>query len=86
MVKINLKGVAKVTAKGKVYWYAWRGGPRLRGLPDSPEFIASFNEAIVAVGTAIARRPPHRSQRAALPHWAPTLGHDAKPHVGEWMS
>src|SRR4051812_17451602 len=40
----------------------------------------------VAVGTVIAPRPPHRSQRAALPHWAPTLGHDAKPHVGEWMS
>jgi hypothetical protein len=40
----------------------------------------------VAVGTAIARRPPHRSQRAALPHWAPTSGHDTKPHIGEWMS
>src|SRR5437667_7451778 len=40
---------------------------------------------LVAVGTAIARRPPHRSQRAELPHWAPTLGHDAEPHVGEWM-
>ena len=33
----------------------------------------------VAVGTAIARRPPHRSGRAVLPHPAPTLGHDAKP-------
>ena len=25
---------------------------------------------LVAVGTPIARRPPHRSQRAELPHWA----------------
>ena len=28
----------------------------------------------VAVGTALAGGPPHRSQRAGLPHWAPTLG------------
>ncbi len=46
MVKVNLRGVAKVTAKGRVYWYAWRGGPRLRGEPGSPEFISSHNQAI----------------------------------------
>jgi len=45
MVRINLKGIAKVTAKGRIYWYAWRGGPRLRGEPGSPEFVASYNEA-----------------------------------------
>ena len=28
----------------------------------------------VAVGTALAGGPPRRSQRAGLPHWAPTLG------------
>jgi integrase len=46
MAKIELKGVARVTAKGHTYWYAWRGGPRLSGEPGSPEFIASYNEAI----------------------------------------
>jgi hypothetical protein len=46
MVKIDLKGIAKVTAKGRTYWYAWRGGPRLRGEPGSPEFITSYNEAL----------------------------------------
>jgi integrase len=46
MVRVELKGLAKVTAKGRVYWYAWRGGPRLRGEPGSPEFIASYNEAV----------------------------------------
>ena len=46
MVKVELKGIAKVTAKGRTYWYAWRGGPRLRGEPGSPEFHASYNEAI----------------------------------------
>src|SRR5215475_6112066 len=46
MVRINLKGIAKVTAKGRTYYYAWRGGPRLRGEPGSPEFVKSYNEAI----------------------------------------
>jgi integrase len=46
MVRIDLKGIAKVKAKGKIYYYAWRGGPRLRGEPGSPEFVASYNEAI----------------------------------------
>jgi integrase len=46
MVRVELKGIAKVTAKGRVYYYAWRNGPRLRGQPGSPEFIASYNEAI----------------------------------------
>jgi integrase len=46
MVKVKLRGVAKVRAKGRAYWYAWRGGPRLRGEPGSPEFMASYNEAI----------------------------------------
>src|SRR5262245_1302747 len=46
MVRVELKGVAKVTAKQRTYYYAWRGGPRLRGEPGSPEFHASYNEAI----------------------------------------
>jgi integrase len=46
MVKVDLRGIAKVTAKGRTYYYAWRGGPRLRGEPGSPEFMASYNEAI----------------------------------------
>jgi hypothetical protein len=50
-VRINAKGLnwAPVTlADGtkKIYWYAWRGGPRLTGEYGSPEFIASFNAAI----------------------------------------
>ena len=46
MVRIRLKGIHKATSKGHTYWYAWRGGPRLRGEPGSPEFVASYNEAI----------------------------------------
>jgi integrase len=56
MVRVDLKGIAKVTAKGRTYWYAWRGGPRLNGEPGSPEFIASYNEAIEQ------RRTPDKSR------------------------
>jgi hypothetical protein len=37
-----------------------------------------FAPAHFAVGTPVTRRPPHRSQRAELPHWAPTSGNDAR--------
>src|SRR6266550_1145884 len=56
MVKVDLKGIAKIKAKGRTYWYAWRGGPRLCGQPGSPEFIASYNEAIEQ------RRTPDKSR------------------------
>jgi integrase len=45
-VRIHLKGIAKVQAKGRTYYYAWRGGPRLKGEPGSPEFVRSYNETI----------------------------------------
>jgi len=35
----------------------------------------------VAVGTALAGGPPHRSQRAGLPHWAPTSGAGVEAHA-----
>ena len=56
MVKIDLKGIAKVRAKGRTYYYAWRGGPPLRGEPGSPEFMASYNEAIEQHHTPDKRR------------------------------
>lgn len=56
MVTIELKGIAKVTSKGKDYYYAWRGGPALRGEPGSPEFQASYNEAIEGQRAPDAKR------------------------------
>jgi integrase len=50
-MRIQLKGLNSVTkrlADGRTatYWYAWKGGPRLQGEPGTPEFIASYNEAV----------------------------------------
>src|SRR6187200_146889 len=43
----------------------------------------------VAVGTALVRedsgRPPHRSQRAGLPHWALALGSDLEALIRPGM-
>jgi len=56
MVTIKLKGIARATAKGRTYYYAWRGGPRLCGEPGSAEFVASYAEAIESRRTP----DPHR--------------------------
>jgi len=40
----------------------------------------------VAVGTAVARRPPHGSRRAELPHRALALDHDGQTLVGIGMT
>jgi len=50
-MRINAKGLHWTTVTladrtKKIYWYAWRGGPRLVGDYGSPEFIASYNAAI----------------------------------------
>src|SRR6266536_4867850 len=36
----------------------------------------------IAVGTALAGGPPHRSQRAELPHWAPVSGTNVEARLG----
>lgn len=61
MVKADLKGVASATAKGKTYYYAWRGGPRLPGEPGSPEFVVAYHEAHAA-----RRQTPQGQMRALV--------------------
>jgi integrase len=46
MVKVELRGLHKVIIKGRTYYYAWRGGPRVWGEPGTPDFVGSYNEAI----------------------------------------
>jgi hypothetical protein len=57
-------------------WYAVArkdlGRFQLRGRLCGPQ--CTQPSAKGAVGTALTGGPPHRSQRAGLPHWAPTLG------------
>lgn len=50
---VRLKGINSIRkrlADGsfKTYWYAWKGGPPLKGEPSSADFIASFHAAVSA--------------------------------------
>jgi integrase len=50
-MRIRLKGINSITKRladgtARTYWYAWKGGPPLRGEPGTLEFIASYNEAV----------------------------------------
>ncbi len=60
MVTVDLKGVHKVQSKGRHYYYAWRGGPRLPGKPGTEEFMASYFEALES------RNVPSSSRFGAL--------------------
>ena len=57
--------------------------PTDRSLPDGAfhdDHLAGMMPfRAIAVGTAVARRPPHRSRRAELPHRALALDDDEKP-------
>jgi len=52
-MRVRLKGINpshKILADGtkRTYWYAWKGkgAPLLRGEPGTPDFMASYNEAV----------------------------------------
>jgi integrase len=50
-MRVPLKGINSITKRladgsRRTYWYAWKGGPPLRGAFGSPEFHASYNEAV----------------------------------------
>ena len=52
-MRIRLRGINSITKRladgtTRTYWYAWKGGPPLCGEPGTPEFVASYNEAVAA--------------------------------------
>jgi len=48
MAMREVKGLHRVVSKGREYWYAWRepGAPRVLGKYRTPEFWASYDEAV----------------------------------------
>src|SRR6476619_7856031 len=76
-MRIRLKGIAtatKILASGEkvTYHYAWRGGPKLRGEPGSPEFVQSYEQA-------------HRERHAPSPSLFKSViaGYLASPDFGD---
>ena len=87
MVKREVKGIHRVAARGQVYWYAWRGGPRLHGEEGSADFWASYNG-----GNPASRHIPEAGDASA--RWwrftgrAPTikkLAPATKENWGPWL-
>lgn len=49
-MRVDLKGLHKVRkrlagGKAEIYYYAWRGGPRIDAEPGTPDFVRLFSEA-----------------------------------------
>jgi integrase len=49
-VRVVLKGIHKVkmrlaSGEVKTYFYAWRGGPQIKGKPGTPDFVREYHEA-----------------------------------------
>ncbi len=56
-MRVILKGIHRVkvhlaTGEPRIYYYAWRGGPRINAEPGTPEFVRQYHEAHAA-----SRRP-----------------------------
>ena len=54
-------------------------------LPRAARTVPGGRAIVIAVGTALTSGPPHRSQRAGLPHWAPASDPGVESHRGERM-
>jgi hypothetical protein len=79
-MRVRLRGINQITkrlADGtlRTYWYAWKGGPPLRVEPGTPEFMATYNEAIsrrvappqgILLTCSSNSRPVVRVSRSAL--------------------
>ena len=86
MAKRDVKGLHKVVSKGRVYWYAWRevGAPRLRGEYGTPEFWASYDEAV----RSDAFRSPDASALVTLYRASPDyqkLADSTKRNCARWL-
>jgi integrase len=42
--QVKIKGLFRATSKGRVYWYAWRGGPRIYSEPGTDAFLQELSD------------------------------------------
>jgi integrase len=86
MPVVRLKGLNQVKKALKdgttrVYWYAWKGGPKLEGAPGTPEFMASYNAALESI-----RRRPNENLAGLVQRYrsSPEYAKLAKSTKTEW--
>jgi hypothetical protein len=74
-MRVRLKGINSkrkrlADSSLKTYYYAWKGGPPLRGDPGSPEFVASYNAAVaqkITPPTGAISWQKHRCDKPTMP-------------------
>ena len=74
---IRSSSIEMTLPNGSVYSLSWRLLLAVLvafGNLQFSQFGAASPTQLIAVGTLITERPPHRSERAQLRHSAPTLG------------
>jgi integrase len=54
VVLVRLKGIHRVamtlsSGEARIYYYAWRGGPRIKATPNSPAFTQQYHEAHASI-------------------------------------
>lgn len=92
MATVDLKGVYKVRAKGKTYYYAWRNGPRIKADPSDVEAFA----AELAQHAAIRKGGDHKTIKGVIAlyqssdHWTTPpekggLAASTKKNWGPWL-
>ncbi|HKU63818.1 MAG TPA: site-specific integrase [Rhizomicrobium sp.] len=92
--KNPLRGLFKVKAKGKYYYYAWRGGPRIEAEFGTTEFLQEFIDARAPahydkskmgawVGLYRASDAYQTLSDNTKRNWAPLLD-NIKAHFGNW--
>ena len=77
--------LTSLTVDDAVSGWLWESA--VSGVSRAADVGGPCRAGAVAVGTALAGRPPHRSQRADFPHWAPTSGQTRRRSHGQgcWM-
>lgn len=46
MATVKIKGLKKATARGRTYYYAWAGGPRMKAAFGTPEFLREYADHV----------------------------------------
>ena len=77
MARIEVPGIHRVVSKGKIYFYAWRGGPRIKSLPGTDAFVREVVE----------RRAERKQGEAGrisglIVEWRNSPSWTAEPHLG----
>lgn len=94
MPMVEIKGAHRVTSKGRVYWYAWRGkdAPRIYATPGTQAFLDELAEKLNA-----HKAPDKRTVKGLCARWRASdfwqhppekggIAHSTRKNWSPWLS